>query len=101
MKWLVSRLTMICDESISGFVDVVSGGFVKYWVDCNGHYWLAESRWSFRIPVRKPNRYIPTNESISRESHLINTFPLSDGTTYIQSLDKFNKLNAENSNKKK
>lgn len=82
---------MIHDESITGFVDVVSGGFVKYWVDCNGKYWLAESRWSFRIPIVKPTKHISTTDSISRESHLTNTFPLEDGTTYIQSLDKFNK----------
>ena len=98
MKWLISRLTMIHDTNIKGFVDIVSGKLVKYWVDCNGHYWLAESRWSFRIPVKKPNQYITSSQSISRESHLLNTFPLNDGTTYIQSLDKFN---AENSNKKK
>jgi predicted amidophosphoribosyltransferase len=29
---------------------------------------------------------------ISREEHLMKTFPLEDGTTYIQSLDKFNKV---------
>ena len=29
---------------------------------------------------------------INREEHLIKTFPLEDGTTYIQSLDKFNRV---------
>jgi len=29
---------------------------------------------------------------INREEHLIKTFPLEDGTTYIQSLDKFNQV---------
>ena len=29
---------------------------------------------------------------MNREQHLQNHFPLEDGTTYIQSLDKFNEL---------
>jgi uncharacterized OB-fold protein len=29
---------------------------------------------------------------ISREKSLMDTFPLEDGTTYIQSLDKFNRV---------
>ena len=29
---------------------------------------------------------------INREEHLIKTFPLEDGTTYIKSLDKFNQV---------
>lgn len=32
---------------------------------------------------------------INREEHLINTFPLEDGTTYIQSLDEYNKRKKE------
>ena len=28
--------------------------------------------------------------NMNREEHLIKTFPLEDGTTYIQNLDKFN-----------
>ena len=28
--------------------------------------------------------------SVNRENHLMKTFPLEDGTTYIQSIDKFN-----------
>jgi len=27
---------------------------------------------------------------MNREEHLMKTFPLEDGTTYIQSIDKFN-----------
>ena len=33
----------------------------------------------------------------NREEYLMNTFPLEDGTTYIQSLDKFNKTQREDS----
>ena len=32
---------------------------------------------------------------MNREQHLQKTFPLEDGTTYIQSLDKFNEPKGE------
>ncbi len=32
---------------------------------------------------------------INREEYLMNIFPLEDGITYIQSLDKFNKTQRE------
>ena len=32
---------------------------------------------------------------MNREQHLQKTFPLKDGTTYIQSLDKFNEPKGE------
>lgn len=35
--------------------------------------------------------------AINREEYLMNTFPLEDGTTYIQSLDKSNKVTKEDS----
>jgi hypothetical protein len=68
---------MIHDESITGFVDVVSGGFVKYWVDCNGKYWLAESRWSFRIPIVKPTKHIWKME-LPIFSHWINLIKIKN-----------------------
>ena len=38
--------------------------------------------------------FIKTNQ-MNREQHLQKTFPLKDGTTYIQSLDKFNEPKGE------
>ena len=34
---------------------------------------------------------------INREEYLMNTFPLEDGTTYIQSLNEYNKIQREDS----
>lgn len=55
IKRLLSRLTMIHDTNKMGFVDKVSGKLVKYWVDWNGHKWMATSRWSSRVKVERKN----------------------------------------------
>lgn len=34
---------------------------------------------------------------MNREEYLTNAFPLEDGTTYIQSLDEYNKVKKEDS----
>ena len=48
---LLSRLTMVHNDTKKGFVDKVSGKLVKYWMDWNCQEWLASNKWGMRVKV--------------------------------------------------
>ena len=52
---VLSRLTMVHNDTKKGFVDKVSGKLVKYWMDWNCQEWLASSKWGTRVRV-EPKR---------------------------------------------
>lgn len=38
-------------SNMFGFVDVVSGEYVRYWIDCYGVEWMAVKKFGFRVKI--------------------------------------------------
>ena len=53
---VLSRLTMVHNDTKKGFVDKVSGKMVKYWMDWNCQEWLASSKWGTRVRVQQERK---------------------------------------------
>ena len=50
IKWLKSRLSMKVTKRV-GFLDIVSGNYVRYWVDCYGVEFMSVYKFSHRVNV--------------------------------------------------
>jgi hypothetical protein len=50
MKWILSRLTMARTNE-EGFIDIVAGDYVKYWIDCFGCKYLAVYKFGNRVII--------------------------------------------------
>ena len=51
MKWLKSRLSMRLVETL--FWDKVNGKAVHLYIDCFGEYYMAQSKFGFRVKQLK------------------------------------------------